>query len=172
MSSTARIDGVRDSRASELFSTPLELGLRALFLLAVLPTPVDLQRLVVLDYLLVHSADAGGPESLHPATPHRSGEILVKRDVLRQGLRLMTSRDLISTDFSSDGIRYRATDLTQPFLRYLAGPYIDELRDRASWVAQKFGGMSNQILGEYVTLHLREWGGEFLNEAVVRDVVL
>ena len=172
MNSDTGADRALGSRASEIFSTPLELGLRALFLVAVLPTPVDLQRLVVFDYLLVHSADAGGPESLHPATPHRSGEILVKRDLLRNGLRLMTSRDLVATDFSSEGIRYHATDITQPFLSYLAGPYIDQLRDRASWVAQTFSDLNDRTLGEYVSVHLREWGGEFLNEAVLRDIVL
>ncbi|HEY0017995.1 MAG TPA: ABC-three component system middle component 2 [Longimicrobium sp.] len=159
-------------RATDLFSTPLELGLRALFLLALLPKPVDLQRLVIFDYLLVHSADAGGPESLHPATPHRSGEILVKRDLLRLGLRLMTSRDLVAADFSPEGIRYGATDLTQIFVGYFEGGYTNQLLDRARWVVEKFGAMSDQALSQYVSVHLREWGGEFLTEAAVRDVIL
>ena len=49
------------------FNSPLETGVRALTVLAELaPAALDLQRLVYFDYLVVHSADAGGPRSLHP----------------------------------------------------------------------------------------------------------
>ncbi|MGI8547321.1 MAG: ABC-three component system middle component 2 [Gemmatimonadaceae bacterium] len=159
-------------RAVELFSTPLEIGLRALFVLAALPGPVDLQRLVVLDYLLVHSGDAGGPTSLHPATPHRGGEILVKRDLLQHGIRLMMSRDLAAMDLDADGIQYRATDLTIPFLAYLDGAYVDQLRARASWVTAAFGSTDEATLRLYVADHLDQWGGEFVTEAAVRDVAV
>ena len=63
-------------KSSSVFNSPVELGLRALMLLAEShPKPLDIQRLVILDYLLVHSGDLeGGPESLHPPSPLRAGE--------------------------------------------------------------------------------------------------
>ena len=159
------------TRPVPLFSTPLESGLRALFLLTALRRPVDLQQLVVLDYLLVHSGDANGPESLHPATPHRAGEILVKRDVIHAGLRLMISRDLAAVEHGAEGVRYRATDLTGTFLTYFDGDYVARLRERAAWVAGAFGG-TIASLPSYVAEHLPQWGGEFGTEAAVRDVTL
>lgn len=50
------------------FNTPIESGLRLLFVLDEAKGEVfDLQRLVSYDYLLVHSGDVeGGPVSLHP----------------------------------------------------------------------------------------------------------
>lgn len=74
------------------FNSAVECGLRSLVILEqAFPRDYDLQRLVFYDYLLVHSGDANGPESIHPATPHRSGEVLVKRQILEQGLLLMIS---------------------------------------------------------------------------------
>ena len=85
---------------SNPFNSPLECGLRSLALLAAAgPTAYDLQRLVFYDYLLVHSADVpGGPESIHPPTPLRSGEALVRRHWVERGLLLMISRELVIQD--------------------------------------------------------------------------
>jgi hypothetical protein len=64
------------------FNSPLECGLRLLFVLvAANRTRSDLQRLISYDYLLIHSGDiANGPHSLHPPVPFRGTELLVKRD--------------------------------------------------------------------------------------------
>jgi hypothetical protein len=50
------------------FNSAVEIGLRSLCLLtAAFPAAYSLQRLVVFDYLLVHSDDMpGGPPGLHP----------------------------------------------------------------------------------------------------------
>ena len=56
-------------RKPATFNGPLEAGIRAVSILgAAYPQSYDLQRLVALDYLLVHTSDVGGPESLHPPT--------------------------------------------------------------------------------------------------------
>ena len=65
------------SHKIEPFNSPLETGLRSLAILeAAFPNRYDLQRLVEMDYLVVHSADVGGPESLHAPLPLRAGELL------------------------------------------------------------------------------------------------
>ena len=85
------------------FNGPVEIGLRALCVLTTaFPAAYALQRLVVFDYLLVHSDDIeGGPEGLHPRTPHRGGEILVRRGVIQDGLTLYESRGLIERVYTS-----------------------------------------------------------------------
>ena len=76
------------------FNSAVEVGRRSLSVLTTAdPSSYSLQRLVVFDYLLVHSDDMpGGPTGLHPQTPHRGGEILVRRGVLQNGLLLYQSR--------------------------------------------------------------------------------
>ena len=157
-------------RDAPLFSTPLEIGLRVLFLLELLPGGVDLQRLGFLDYLVIHSGDVGGPDSLHPPTPHRSGEILVKRDVLREALNLMISHDLARVELSAEGIRFSRSELTSSFLQYLDTSYASRLRERASWVAERFGRVDDAVLRSIMSEGIGTWGGEFINEAAVRDV--
>ena len=64
-------------KASQPFNTPLETGIRSLgILVASYPKAFDLQRLVAFDHLVVHTADIGGPESLHAELPMRSAELL------------------------------------------------------------------------------------------------
>src|SRR5262245_52485742 len=127
----------------ELFSSPLEVGFRALFLLSALNAPADLQRLVIFDYFTVHSADVDGPQSLHPPTPHRGAEILVKRDVLRRGLLLMISRGLLSMHTHDSGLVYASTEVTKAFLLYFQSSYAQSLSNRAAWVANRFGSLSD-----------------------------
>jgi len=78
------------------FNGPIEIGLRAISILNdAYPSGYSLQRLIIFDYLSVHSDDiSGGPTGLHPKTPHRSGELLVRRDVLQKGLLLYMGRGL------------------------------------------------------------------------------
>lgn len=156
------------------FNTPLESGLRSLFVLdKIAPSFKDLQRLVYYDYLMVHSNDVpGGPSSLHPAIPHRSGEWLVRRNLISEGLDLMFSRELLHKNFGADGITYGATDLTRAFLNHLTTEYSNALRRTASWVAETFEVYSDEMLATFMAEHLGRWGAEFKREAVIRGVPL
>jgi hypothetical protein len=149
------------------FNTPLEIGLRALFVLdAIAPIGSDLQRLVFYDYLLVHSGDPdGGPPSLHAAVPHRSGEWMVRRELLAAGLNLMFSKELVEKSFQPEGMFFTSTELTKPFLTYLTSPYAEKVRVSAAWLSGRFGSYSDRDLLDYMIQHLGRWGAEFYREA-------
>jgi hypothetical protein len=153
------------------FNSPVECGLRTLVLLAAAqPARCDLQRLVFYDYLLIHSGDVvGGPASIHPATPLRSGEALVRRHWIEKGLLLMLSRELLNRDFSQDGITYHASPLTSSFLDYMEQPYTKQLRERAGWVVSRFASYSDAQLVEFFRENLDRWGGEFIREELLED---
>jgi hypothetical protein len=153
------------------FNSPLECGLRTLVLLAAAqPSACDLQRLVFYDYLLVHSGDVpDGPESIHPPTPLRSGEALVRRHWIERGLLLMISRELISRTFSENGILYQASPLSDPFLGYMEQPYTKKLQERAAWVVATFGFYSDHQLVEFFRNNLDRWSGEFIREDLLED---
>lgn len=153
------------------FNSPLECGLRTLVVLtAAEPAACDLQRLIFYDYLLVHSGDVpDGPESIHPPTPLRSGEALVRRQWIERGLLLMISRELVVRTFSERGIQYQASPLTASFLGYMEQPYTKKLQDRAKWVIDRFGAYSDQQLLQFFKENLDRWGGEFIREELLED---
>jgi hypothetical protein len=147
---------------SSPFNSALETGLRALTVLSSsYPASADLQRLMTYDYLLVHSSDAGGPESLHPGIPQRNGELLVRHALVQNGLFLLLSRNLIERFASGNGIEYRAADSAQPFLDRLGSLYIHALRERADWIAETFTWMSNEELKAFVDSRFAKWTTEF-----------
>jgi hypothetical protein len=151
------------------FNGPVEIGLRALCVLtASFPTAYALQRLVVFDYFLVHSDDIeGGPQGLHPKTPHRGGEILVRRGVLQDGLRLYESRGLVERVYKDGGIFFGATDKSADFLDTLSTEYVKGLRERADWVVDSFGLLDDAELDAMVSLRIGTWGAEFSMESVL-----
>lgn len=153
------------------FNSPLECGLRTLVLLAAAqPSECDLQRLIFYDYLLVHSGDVpDGPESIHPPTPLRSGEALVRRHWIERGLLLMISRELVVRTFSEKGIMYKASPLTESFLGYMQQPYTKKLRERAQWVIARFGNYPDNQLLDFFKDNLDRWGGEFIREELLED---
>jgi hypothetical protein len=146
------------------FNTDIESGLRSLFLLdAITPLKGDLQRLIYYDYLLVHSGDVeNGPTSLHTSLPYRSGEWLVRRRLIQNGLDLMFSKELVVKEFDRNaGILYSASPLTNSFLKHLATNYANDLRARAQWIHERFSTISDSELSDLMLKHLGEWGAEF-----------
>lgn len=151
------------------FNGPVEIGLRALCVLTTaFPAAYALQRLVVFDYFLVHSDDIeGGPDGLHPQTPHRGGEILVRRGVLQDGLALYESRGLIERVYKDGGIFFAATDKSADFLDTLSTEYLKSLLERADWVVNSFGLLDDAELNAIVRDRIGTWGAEFSMESVL-----
>jgi len=162
-------DDVIDSDPWEyVFNTPLECGLRSVaILLAAYPQACDLQRLVQYDYLVVHSGDVeDGPPSIHPPTPHRSGELLVRRALVEHGLDFMASRMVIEKRFTADGIVYAAGEYAVVLLDSLTSTYVREMRERATWAVGRFQEMPDDQLSGYMRDHWSTWGSEFVRESL------
>jgi hypothetical protein len=159
-----------DRRNLKLFNTPLELGLRALFVLKYLyPRSADIHKLIYFDYLLIHSGDVlEGPTSLHPPKPFRSAEILVKKEILEKGLELMISKELIKVVFDAKGITYQATEMTNPFLSYHESNYSKRIDYNAKWLVEEFGNYGEEELNQFMSENIEKWGGEFTRESLFR----
>lgn len=155
-----------------LFNTPVESGVRSLIVLeAVKPRSCDVQRMVVYDYLLVHSADVErGPESLHPPSPLRTGELLVRRQLVERGLELVFRKGLAEKNYDpSAGIVYRASELACPFLEYFQSAYAKQARLIASWIAETFSDLTDDALRSFADQNLGKWGTEFVGDPVLED---
>jgi hypothetical protein len=156
-------------RFTNPFNGPVEIGLRALAILnEAYPDAYSLQKLTIFDYLIVHSDDMpDGPSGLHPKTPHRSGELLVRRGALETGLLLYQSRALIERVFTGEGVFYRATERSAAFLDVFDTQYAIDLRERSTWLIRTFGSLPDVELHALVQRHLGEWGAEFELESVL-----
>jgi hypothetical protein len=144
------------------FNSPLETGVRSLSILeAAYPKSFDLQRLVELDYLVVHSGDADGPDSLHVPLPQRAGELLVRRELIDKGLLLMMSRGLVERSTTHAGIEYKAAERATPYLASMTAPYIVKLRLRAVWAIETFGDMSTEAIRSITQQFFERWSSQF-----------
>ena len=152
------------------FNTPLETGIRSLaILVAAHPTAFDLERLVEMDYLVVHSGDADGPVSLHAALPMRAGELLVRRGLIERGLLLMTSRDLVQRIPTEDGFNFVAGEAAAPFLASLTSIYTQKLIERARWVVEQFADMTASEIRQITHRLFEIWSSQFQNIDWPRD---
>jgi hypothetical protein len=146
----------------QTFNSPIETGMRALILLAEsYPQQLDLQRILEFDYIMVHTGDVDGPPSIHPALPLRSGELLVRRQLIERGLMLLISRGLISRHATPNGFMYQAEDDAGPFIDALSAEYLDDLRNRAVWVVDRFSEMSDQDIRIMLGNVYDQWSREF-----------
>jgi hypothetical protein len=146
----------------QTFNSPIETGMRALILLAEsYPEQLDLQRILEFDYIMVHTGDVDGPPSIHPALPLRSGELLVRRQLIERGLMLLISRGLISRHATPNGFMYRAEDDAGPFIDALSAAYLHDLKNRAVWVVDRFSEMSDQDIRIMLSNVYDQWSREF-----------
>lgn len=144
------------------FNSALETGIRSLaILVAAHPAAFDLERLVEMDYLVVHSGDADGPESLHAALPMRAGELLVRRGLIEKGLLLMMSRNLIQRIPAEDGFSYVAGDVAAPFLASLTTIYSQKLKERAQWAVERFADTTTSGIRQITHRLFENWTSQF-----------
>lgn len=157
--------------ATTLFNGPVEMGLRALIILVeVSPEAIDLQRLVTVDYFLVHSEDLdGGPPSLHPPSPLRAGEVAVRRGLLERGLELYRGRGLVKQVHSREGIRYLAADFAAAFLEAFSATYVRDLRLRATWIETALASRTDEELSQIVADARGRWRAEFATLAAEEE---
>ncbi|MGP9728272.1 ABC-three component system middle component 2 [Glutamicibacter sp. 287] len=152
-------------------NSPLEIGLRTVILLTeVFPKSLDIDRLVLMDYCLLHSEDFDGPNSVQPAVSTRSGELGIKRTVLEHGVQLMMRAGMVEVEASTHGITYRASEAASPFLRLVRSPMLDQLCHVARWVGVEFSGLTNDAIRERMRMIASQWSEEW-NEGPTDGVV-
>lgn len=149
-------------RLMEPLNSPIEVGVRILVILnAVYPAALDINRLVLYDYSLLHSSDLGGPHSLHPAVPGRSGEMGIKRTLIEQSLYILTRGRLVYVSATTDGILYTATEDAKGFVDSMSNTYTHKLIERATWVQTEFSDLDDQHIRQRLATIFSAWSEEF-----------
>ena len=130
----------RQRQTIPVFNSAFELGLRMVYLLRALGEGgADLQKLVLLDYAVVYSGDLEGPDSLHTPVPYRGVELLSRRQLIENGLYLMSTRGLVGARMAEDGITYEMGPAAPALVGSLTSPYFLELEKRCVWAGQEGG---------------------------------
>ena len=152
-----------------LFNSALEAGIRAVTLLeAVRPLVFDLSEMVILDHVVVHSGDLGGPASLHPAVPGRKGELLVRRSLIEDSLILMRRFHLVAICESDDGLAYRATEEAAAYVELLESAYSLRLKDCARWIAGEIDRSGKAVFLAGIRSRLDDWTAAFIGQNLLR----
>lgn len=140
----------------------LEIGVRVSTLLtAAFPLPLDIARLVLLDHALLHTADLGGPPSIHPELPLRSGELGMKRSLISDGVEFACRVGLADVFTTTNGIEFRASESAPGFLALIKAEYYVDLSQRAQWVCDTFAETSDPELRSHMAEHLGDRSEEF-----------
>jgi hypothetical protein len=149
-----------------LFNSSLETGMRSVIVLnSIFPRCLDLARLTWLDHLVVHTADIGGPSSLHPDIPQRTGELLVRRRLVEGGLHLMWQVHLVELMETENGIQYQAREEASAFVDSLRAEYCRVLKSRAEWLADFLKSKSDEELSRMISDRIGRWSVEFQGES-------
>jgi hypothetical protein len=152
---------VNKPMSAPVFNSPFELGLRMVYLLSALrPGGADLQKLVLLDYAIVYSGDLEGPESLHTPVPYRGAELLSRRELIEQGLYLMSTRGLVDAMTDETGITYFAGPSALTVTGTLTSRYFLALEERCRWVATTFEDKESSTLMREFADRGHLWGAE------------
>lgn len=145
------------------FNSPFELGIRMLYILmSAYPTTFDLQQLVFLDYATIYSGDLDGPESLHTPVPLRGSEYTTRREIIEQGLYLMSTRGFVSVLIGDNGVEYQAGENASAMMGIIGGSYAKKLIKRCAWVSEIFGHKNAIELQNQFTQQGLRWGAEFV----------
>ncbi|MDO8605462.1 MAG: threonine transporter [Phaeospirillum sp.] len=150
---------------AKLFNSPLETGLRAVFILeAVYPLTIDLSRLTWLDHLVVHTGDINGPQSLHVPVPGRNGELLVRRRLIEESLTLMRRLHLVEAVAEASGVAYRASDEAPALIMLMRSKYSTELKKRAEWLVTHIDIDHPAMMAKLINPSINRWFVEFLDD--------
>ncbi|KQQ45663.1 hypothetical protein ASF58_18985 [Methylobacterium sp. Leaf125] len=152
-----RLDGF-----GHLYNSTLETGIRAVIVLEHLrPVRADLPEMVLFDHVVVHTGDHGGPPSLHTAVPGRIGELLVRRRLVEDSLRLMQQCHLVAEAHDADGITYQATDEAAAYMELLETPYSEHLKRCSAWIGDEVSRHTKVGFKERVRARIGDWAEAF-----------
>lgn len=154
---------------NKIYNTPVEIGVRLLMILVKSEVEVDFDKLLVLDYLSLHSNVINDEfKSLHPDNPCHGLEIYSKIDVSKNAINLLISKGLIDIRFTSEGIAYSSNSISEYFLSFFEGEYYNELEENIERIINKFNLWDSNKLQDYIFKNIGKWNGNIRNLSIIK----
>jgi len=131
-----------------IFNSKVELATRASFILNFFyDRSLDLDRLVFFDYVLLYAKEFGGPSNIHTDLPNKIAEIIRRRELLPDALKLFISKGLISIEANSGGVFFKASENTSQYIGCLKSEYFKKLWANLFWLEKNFDLIDSQRIG-------------------------
>lgn len=141
-----------------LLNGPLEVGLRVLVILdAQFPRALNVDDLLVLDHVALHSGDFSGPDSLHPALPLRAADVGARRDGIRHGVEMLIHRGLAAPKLELQGILFEASERSHSIVELIESHYLRLFRERVRWAIEASFALSPADTREALSDIVRSW---------------
>lgn len=130
--------------SKDLFNSPVENGARIVLLLAGLNRQLDLDELIFLDYAAIYSDDFKGGPSLHPMLMNRLAELVRRREIFPDAIKLFTAKGMFTSEVNEHGVRYHITPAGRKFADMLTTEYHTDFRRRIAWVSENIDSLTAQ----------------------------
>lgn len=153
----------------KIYNTPFEVGVRALMIINKYDKGIDLDSIIILDYLSLHANVVNYEfKSLHPDNPFHGIELFSKRNVIKESINLLIRKGLIDIEFSAKGILYVSNSITEYFLSFFEGKYFNDLNCNIDNIVEKFKSYTQEDLQKYINNNLETCGGQIIYTASVK----
>lgn len=140
-----------------LLNSPFELGMRTLLMLSSIRSPMSINKIAFLDYIIIYAGEfVEGADNLHAASPFKSGEWVARHTAFERGVNLMISRSLLIRSSGLNGFVYQLSDLSLPFLTYIEDDYKANYYRNISAV-DKYVGASDEQLSNMLGEKILRW---------------
>ena len=134
----------------KMFNTSFEISLRILLTLESAPSIWwTADRILTFDFITIYSGDFGiAEENLHGENSFKYSEFTLRRELVKEALKSLVSRQFIDVKTTSDGFVYALGKLGGECCADMENEYAQRYRDLAAIVKESFGDKTdNEILG-------------------------
>lgn len=153
----------------KIYNAPFEVGVRALMIINKYDKGIDLDSIIILDYLSLHANVVNYEfKSLHPDNPFHGVELFSKRNVIKESINLLIRKGLIDIEFSDKGIIYLSNSATEYFLSFFEGTYFNDLNCSINKIVEKFKFYTQEELQKYINDNLETYEGKFMSTVPIK----
>ncbi|WP_315167665.1 ABC-three component system middle component 2 [Metaclostridioides mangenotii] len=143
-----------------LYNTNSEIAVRFLIILNKYKKPIDLETLLIIDYLSLHINTVDEEiDSLHPDNPLFGIEIVTKNSIAKESVNLLLKKGLINLVFSDEGIKYSYKIISDHFLSFFDGKYYSKLTMYIEKVISIFSSDAEEDIQNFVNRNIDKWYG-------------
>lgn len=129
---------------TKLFNTPLEHGLRVLFLLDTQVKPISLERIYIYDFITCFSSIFDiKATNLHGNEFLSFSQLPSRRTKCHEGIKTMVLNGFIKSEVSDKGFCYSISDKGKTFLNSIESSYKLEYLSIASKVSRKYQSLND-----------------------------
>jgi len=123
---------------SDVFNTPFEVSLRVLLVLEASPREwFSADWIAAADFITIYGKDFGiVDENLHGENNYRYSEFALRRELIREALKSLASRNLIHVRATSNGFAYALSKSGGEYCAEFESEYAQNYRDMAAIVRQ------------------------------------